>query len=45
MELIEIGCGDMDWVNLAWDRDQWRALLNAVKNLLLPYNIGKFLSS
>jgi hypothetical protein len=35
-------CG-VDWIDLAQDRDQWRALVNTVMNLLLPYNVGKFL--
>jgi hypothetical protein len=33
MDLREIGCGDMDWINLAHDRDQWKALVNTVMNL------------
>jgi hypothetical protein len=35
----------MDWIQLAQDRDQWRALVNTVMNLWIPQNAGKFLSS
>jgi hypothetical protein len=36
MYLKKIGLGDMDWIDLAQDRDQWRALVNAVMNLRVP---------
>jgi hypothetical protein len=36
MDLREMGWGRMDWVNVAQDRDQWRALVNTVTNLRLP---------
>jgi hypothetical protein len=36
MDLGEIGWDDMDWIELAPDRDPWRALVNTVMNLRVP---------
>ena len=36
MDLREVGCGYMDWIGLAQDRDRWRTLVSAVMNLGVP---------
>ena len=36
MDLQEVGCGDMDWIELAQDRNRWRALVDVVMKLRIP---------
>jgi hypothetical protein len=44
MDLVEVGWGAVDWVHLAQDRNRWRALVNSVLNLRVPYHAGKLSS-
>jgi hypothetical protein len=44
-DLQEVGCGYMEWIGLAQDRDRWRTLVSEVMNLRVPRNAGNFLTS
>jgi hypothetical protein len=45
MDRREIEGVGMNWIDLAQDRDPWRALVNTLMNLRVPQNVGKFLSN
>jgi hypothetical protein len=45
IDLREIGWDGMDWIDLARDRDHWKALVNTVMHFRIPYNAVKFLST
>jgi hypothetical protein len=42
MDLLVIGVHVVDWIGLAQDRYRWRALVNSVMNLRVPYNAGNY---
>jgi hypothetical protein len=44
MDLRVIGLGSIDLTDVDQDRNQWRALVNTVMNIWVPYNLGKFLT-
>jgi hypothetical protein len=44
IDVQEVGWWDMNWIDLARDRDRWQALVNPEMNLRVPWNAGNFLT-
>ena len=45
MDLQEVGCEGLDWIDLAQDRDRWRALVNVVMSIWVLYDVGNFITN
>jgi hypothetical protein len=45
MDLQEVGCEGMNWIDVAQNRDRWRVLVNSVMNLRGLNNVGDFMTS
>jgi hypothetical protein len=45
MDLGELGWSDVEWIGLSQNSNRWRALVNSVLNLRVPYNAGRLSSS
>jgi len=45
MDLLEIGWEGVELIHLVQDRDQWRALVNTIMILRVPYKVGNFLTA
>jgi hypothetical protein len=45
MDLQEVGCAGIEWMELAQYRNRWPAIVNEVMNLRVPINEGNFLTS
>ena len=45
MDLQEVGCGVMNWFEMAQDKDRWLGLVTEVNNFRIPYIVGNFLTT